>query len=32
MLIPPPNRTSNHLHCGHSFTVAIEDALTRFYR
>ena len=31
MVMPPPNANGN-LHIGHGLTIAIEDALTRYYR
>ena len=31
IVMPPPNANGN-LHIGHGLTIAIEDALTRFYR
>jgi valyl-tRNA synthetase len=31
MVIPPPNVTGS-LHIGHALTIAIEDALARWYR
>ena len=31
IVMPPPNANGN-LHIGHGLTIALEDALTRFYR
>lgn len=31
IVMPPPNANGN-LHIGHGLTIAVEDALTRFYR